>query len=48
LLHKRSRAVFEFLKPSFHPWTYLDNAALLADRRADLIDPAWAVTDTPS
>jgi predicted metal-dependent hydrolase len=45
-LRGRSRAVIQFLRPSFQPWTYLDNSALLAQRREDLIDPAWEVPDT--
>jgi predicted metal-dependent hydrolase len=48
VLRNRSRAVFEFLRPTFHPWTYLDNATLLADRREDLIDPTWEVHEDRS
>jgi hypothetical protein len=48
LLRGRSRAVFQFLRPGFHPWTYLDNAALLAERREDLVDPSWEVPETRS
>ena len=45
-LRKRSRAIVQFLRPGFQPWDYLDNSALLAERRGDLIDPNWEVPDT--